>query len=252
MSGGPLDGKVVLVTRPAPQGAALAERLRDLGAEAIEAPAIVIQGPKPGGALDEAVRDAAGGAYEWVIFTSAVGVVSWFERADATYQGPPRGRSAAVGDATADALRFRGVEPDLVPNAFTTAALGEAFPAGTGRVLLARADLATEVLEQALRAKGWTPTRVDAYRTGTAEALPEAARTALDRGMVDAVTFTSPSTIAGFVDLAGVPDGVVAVAIGPVTGEAARRAGFRVAEEADPHTEDGLVDAVLRALTRSV
>ena len=249
MSGGVLDGKVVLVTRPEPQGAELAERLGDLGAEAIEAPAIVIEGPKPGGLLDRAVRDAAGGAYDWVIFTSAVGVVSWFERADATDEGPPRGRSAAVGDTTADALRFRGVEPDLVPAAFTTAALGEAFPAGTGRVLLARADLATDELEQVLRAKGWTPARVDAYRTRQAEALPDPARGALERGEVDAVTFTSPSTVEGFVRLAGVPDGVVAVAIGPVTGEAARRTGFRVAEEADPHTEDGLVDAVVRALS---
>jgi uroporphyrinogen-III synthase len=252
VSGGPLDGKVVLVTRPAPQGAELAERLRDLGAQAIEAPAIVIEGPKPGGALDQAVRDAAGGAYEWVIFTSAVGVVSWFERADDLSAGPLRGRSAAVGDATADALRFRGVEPDLVPPAFTTAALGDAFPAGTGRVLLARADLATKELEQALRAKGWTPERVDAYRTRPAESLPDAARAALDRGMVDVVTFTSPSTVAGFVGLAGVPEGVVAVAIGPVTGEAARRAGFRVAQEADPHTEAGLVDAVVRTLSRPV
>ena len=150
-----------------------------------------------------------------------------------------------MGDATAEALRDRRVTPDLVPERFTTAALGATFPAGNGRVLLARADLATDELEQALRSKGWTTERVDAYRVRQAPSLPDEARRALDAGRVDALTFTSPSTVQAFVRLAGVPPGVRVACIGPVTGDAARRAGFEVHAVADPHTEEGLVRAVV-------
>src|SRR5207245_1090002 len=75
----------------------------------------------------------------------------------------PPASVAVVGDGTAGALRDRGVEPALVPGTFTTEALGRAMPTGTGRVLLARADIAPDGLQGALSAKGWTPVRVDAY-----------------------------------------------------------------------------------------
>lgn len=244
---GPLAGRVVLVTRPEPAGTALVRRLRDLGAEAIHSPTIALEGPEAGGDLDEAVRLAADGRFAWTVFTSGAGVGAWFDRAEAIRVGPPASDVAAVGEATADALRARGVGPSLVPAAFTTEALAEAFPEGAGRVLLARADLATGDLEEALQAKGWDPVRVEAYRVRLADALAPAAASALGDGRVDAVTFTAPSTVEGFVRLT---DGrrPPAVCIGPVTAEAARRAGLEVAAEADPHTEDGLVDAVIRML----
>jgi uroporphyrinogen-III synthase len=244
----PLAGRVVLVTRPGAQGAELARRLREFGADAIEAPTIVVEGPEPDGPLDEAVREAAGGRFAWLVFTSAAGVRAWFERGDALGIGPPRGRAAAVGDATAEALRARGVRPALVPAAFTTAALGEAFPSGSGRVLLARADLASADLEEAIRAKGWTPVRVEAYRVRNADALPQEGLDALREGRVDAVTFTSPSTVEGFVRLAGAAHGPAVVCIGPVTAHAARAAGLEVAAVADPHTSEGLLRALVRAL----
>jgi len=244
----PLAGRVVLVTRPGAQGAELARRLRDLGATAIEAPAIEVEGPEPGGPLDDAVRATAVGGFAWAVFTSAAGVRAWFARAEAIGIGEIQARVAAVGEATAEALRDRGVEPALVPAAFTTAALGEAFPSGSGRVLLARADLASADLEEAIRAKGWTPVRVDAYRVRHADALPEEGLHALRRGRVDAVTFTSPSTVEGFVRLAGAAHGPAVVCIGPVTAEAARAAGLDVAAVADPHTSQGLLRALVRAL----
>ena len=244
-----LTGRVVLVTRPEPAGAALVRRLRELGADAILSPTIEVEGPEAGGSLDDAVRQAAEGRFVWVVFTSGAGVRAWFDRTEALGAGPPVADVAAVGEATAAALRARGVRSSLVPAAFTTEALAQAFPEGTGRVLLARADLATAELEDALRAKGWDPVRVEAYRVRLAGALAPAAAAALRDGRVDAVTFTAPSTVEGFVRLT---DGrrPPAVCIGPVTAEAARRAGLEVAAEADPHTEDGLLDAVVRALRR--
>ena len=244
----PLAGRVVLVTRPGEQGAALARRLRDLGAEAIEAATIVVEAPPAGGPLDRAVEDAAGGRFAWVVFTSAGGVRAWFARADALGVGPPEASVAAVGDATAAALEARGLEPALVPEAFTTEALGEAFPEGQGRVLLARADLATGELEEAVRARGWDPVRIDAYRVRVAGALPDGALAALRAERVDAVTFTSPSTVEGFVRLAGPAEAPMAVCIGPVTAAAAGAAGLDVVAVAEPHTEEGLVTALIAAL----
>jgi uroporphyrinogen-III synthase len=246
---GPLAGRVVLVTRPEGAGEDTAAGLRALGATAVEAPTIAVEGPERGGPLDDAVRRAAEGEFAWVVFTSAAGVRAWSERADALGIGTPRARVAAVGEATAEVLRGSGVDPALVPEAFTTAALVEAFPSGSGRVLLARADLATGELEAALRAKGWDPVRVDAYRVRPADVLPAEVRAALEEGRVDVVTFTSPSTVDGFVRLWGLARGPAIVCIGPVTAAAARSAGFEVASVADPHTTAGLVRAVVRAVS---
>lgn len=246
-----LQGRVVMVTRPPDQAGELAELLRARGAEVIEAPAISIEEVAPGGPLDEAIRAAAGGKYAWVVFTSAAGADAWFRRADALGLGAGglRALVAAVGGGTGEALAGWGRSPDLVPETFTTRALGETFPEGSGGVLMARADAAPGDLERAVAAKGWRVVRVDAYRTVLADGLPSGARGALDAGRVDAVTFTSASTVRGFVRAAGgLPDGVVAVCIGPVTAEAARQSGFRVGAEADPHTAQGLVEAVVRAI----
>lgn len=218
----------------------------------IEAPAIRIGRARPGGRFDTAIRDTAMGGYVWVLFTSAVGVEAWFERA-AGLGFDARGlraHVAAVGSMTAEALRGRGIVADLVPQTFTTAALGRAFPRGSGKVLLPRADIAPPELQDALLRKGWTVVRVDAYRTRPVRALPSAARRALQAGEVDAVAFTSASTVEGFVRVAGVVKGPRVVCIGPVTARAARAAGFAVHAVARPHTIEGLVEGLERALKK--
>jgi uroporphyrinogen-III synthase len=236
------------VTRPSEEGESLADRLRALGAEVLVAPTIVIASAPDDGPLDKAILDAAEGRFAWVAFTSSAGVAAWEARATVLEAPSPRARIGAVGDATAEALREARMAPDLVPPTFTTAALAESFPEGRGRVLLPRADLATADLEDGLRSKGWTVDRVDAYRVLPAEAWPEQATEALRGNRVDAVTFTSPSTVHGFVRLAGVPSGVAVVCIGPVTAEAAEAAGFVVDAVADPHTTEGLIAAVAETL----
>jgi uroporphyrinogen-III synthase len=243
----PLEGRTVLVTRPRDEVEELARPLEDLGARVLRAPAIRLEPPEPG-RLEPLIVEAAQGGFSWVAFTSGAGVDVWFQLAARVGQGPPRAQLAAVGPGTATTLRERGLEPDLVPETFTTEALGEAFPEGSGRVLLPRADLATDELELALAGKGWTPVRVEAYRIRHEERLPEDVRRALAGALVDAVTFTSASTVKGFARAA--PERPPAVCIGPVTAEAARAAGFDVVEVADPHTLEGLVQALIRALRR--
>lgn len=243
-----------MVTRPRGQAGELVNLLRGRGARTLLAPAIALS-PSPPGDLDRAVEEAAGGNFAWILFTSANGVEAVFDRLAAKGLALPAGASlvGAVGEGTARALRERGIEPALVPATFTTYALSRAMPRGAGSVLLARADVAPEGMEAAVARKGWTPVRVDAYRTAPARGLPATALAALAGGRVDVVTFTSASTVDGFLRLASsaLRGGAALpafVCIGPVTARAVRDAGFPVASVASPHTIEGLVAAVERAV----
>ena len=160
--------------------------------------------------------------YDWVVLTSANGAERLCrELRDARAFGAAR--VAAIGPGTAAALRRWGVAADLLPARFVAESMVEAFPSGTGRVLLPRAAVARDVLPDGLRAKGWTVDVVEAYRTErppVSDAMRASARSA------DAVTFTSSSTVTNYLEAVGddaVP-GVVAC-IGPVTAETARRGG---------------------------
>lgn len=243
----PLAGRTVLVTRPADQSVELVRRLRGLGAKAIVAPTIEIA-PLRSAALTRALHDLSAGRFEWVTLTSRATVEMLASRLDAPSE--VRAKVAAIGEGTGKAFRaWARRTPDLMPRTFTTAGLVRAFPRGGGRVLCARADIAPTGLEDALAGKGWTPVRVDAYRTRMARSLPAEARVALRDGRVDAITFTSASTVRGFVGAMGVVRGdPKVVGIGPVTAREAREHGLRVSAVARPHTIEGLVAALERVL----
>jgi uroporphyrinogen-III synthase len=242
---GTLDGRTIVVTRPAERAARLVRMLEERGARAIVAPAIEVK-PARSAALTAALKDLAAGRFAWIVLTSPATVAMLDDRLASP--ADVRAMVAAIGDGTADAFhRFAGRPPDHVAARFTTSGLARSFPRGVGRVLCARADIAPEGLEDALAAKGWSPTRVDAYRTVFPTTLPKEAREALAAGEVDAVTFTSASTVRGFVGALGAVKGTPkVVSIGPVTSKEARAHGFRVHAVADPHTTEGLVAALER------
>jgi uroporphyrinogen-III synthase len=241
-----LARRTVLVTRPHPEADELARLLRRRGARAIVAPGIELA-PVHSAALTKALAELSDGAFAWVTLTSprTVQVLS-----DSLKPREVRAEVAAVGEGTAEAFRrWSRRDADLVPKTFTTEGLARAFPRGRGRVLMPRADVAPAGLEDALQRKGWRPTRVEAYRTRSARRLPLEARTALERAEVDAVTFTSASTVRGFLGALGAVKGnPKVVCIGPVTAREAREHGLRVHAVASPHTIEGLVAAVERAL----
>jgi uroporphyrinogen-III synthase len=244
-----LAGRTILVTRPAEHAAPLVRALERRGARVLVAPTIRLV-PARSAALTAALRELAAGRFDWITLTSAATVDVLRDRLGSPRE--VRARVAVIGDGTASTFRrWARRNPDLRPSTFTTSALARAFPRGSGRVLCARADIAPEGLEAALARKGWDAVRVDAYRTVLATTLPRRARDALRSGQVDAVTFTSASTVRGFVRALGGAKGAWnVISIGPVTSAAATEAGLRPAAVAEPHTVDGLVAALERALRR--
>jgi uroporphyrinogen III methyltransferase / synthase len=252
-AGPPLAGLTVLVPRARDQASELSALLRARGAEPLEVPTIEIRPVASTAALDQAIEQLAAGHFDWVILTSVNGVAAIRARADALGHGVAalaKARVAAVGPATGTALRDWGVAPDLVPEVATTESLGQAFPNGPGRVLLARADLANPRLAVTLRDRSWEPTEVVAYHTVPVTTFDPAARRRLDASQVDWVAFTASSTVHGFLRGYGgpPPPGVRVAAIGPVTAATARSAGIRVATTATDHTIPGLVAAIEHAL----
>ena len=239
-----------MVTRADAERDPLIDLLEQRGAVVIRAPAIELM-PADDHVIDGAIDQLLEGGFEWIVFTSRTGVEVFTGRlaARGMDEADVRVSVAAVGDGTAGALRDFGIEPALVPPTFTTESLAEAMPPGSGRVLLARADIAGNDLEAALDARGWTPVRIDAYRTVFRERMPAEAARSLEDGGVDAITLTSASTVEGlrrmlrsWSDLPKPRPKVVC--IGPVTAGAARNAGLVVDAIATPHTIEGLVTAL--------
>lgn len=260
MSEAVLAGCRVAVTRTCVQASGLVDRLVGLGADVVELPVIAIDGPRDGGAgLTRAAQRLAGGSYEWVVVTSSNAVERLVAALD-DHPVPPSVRWAAVGSGTSSALARAGFTAALVPTVAISGELAATFPepepgpgpgltdpgpSGGGAVLFPRAETVRGALAEGLRAKGWVVDDVIAYRTVAGEPGPEAVEAAQG---CDAIAFTSSSTVTRTLDLMEadrVPPTVVT--IGPVTSETARRAGLTVAAEADPHTLDGLVAALIRA-----
>ncbi|MBI2073924.1 MAG: uroporphyrinogen-III synthase [Gemmatimonadetes bacterium] len=230
-----LAGRRIVITRPAADATRLADRLRALGAVPIVAPAIRIEFTDPP-ELDRALANLGG--YHWIVFTSRSGVEAVFRRTGSV-AGP---KVAAIGPATATTLHARGVEPDLVPAEFVAEAILEALGEVRGlRFLLPRADIAREALAEGLERRGAVVHEIAAYRT------TEVSTSRADLGPVDAVTFTSSSTVRGFLAGGPVPDGAKVVCIGPITAQAAREHGLDVAAVAERYTEDGLIAALVAA-----
>jgi uroporphyrinogen III methyltransferase/synthase len=245
LEGRRLHGEVVAVTRARAQASELAERLTELGAEVVEAPAIRIEARPLGSELDD-ISD-----YALVCFTSPNGAALLLG-ALAERGGDARAlagaKVAAIGPGTARELGRRGIRADVVPERSVAEALVEALrevPVEGKRVLVARAAEARDVLPDALRERGAQVDVVALYDT-VAEELSDETRTALGRATY--VTFTSSSTVRFFAEAGGLealgPEARV-VSIGPVTSAEARERGIRVDREAERHDIDGLVDALV-------
>jgi uroporphyrinogen III methyltransferase/synthase len=254
----PLFGRRIVVTRSREQAAEFVDMLEERGAEAIQSPTIRIAPPDDGEELERAAAEAA--SYDWIVFTSANAVDAFFARL--LQRGDIRDlkgvRLCAIGPSTSERIARLGVRADLIPDESRAEGVFEALKAAgplTGaRVLLPRADIAREVLSDQLREAGAVVSDVIAYRTvvagGERGADHDIYRMLLDR-QIDAVTFTSASTVRNFARMLGEEQAAdllnmtVVAAIGPVTAEAAQQLGIQVTVVPKKYTIPDLVDALV-------
>jgi uroporphyrinogen-III synthase len=259
-----LKGRKVIVTRAQGQGDALSALLRAAGAEPIEYPCIAIAPPAYPAALLDAIARLRAGAFDWLVLTSANAVRAIANakcgattaRADSSAFSIQHSafRIAAVGPATAAAAReLLGIEPAVVPEAFVAEALAAAMGDVVGqRVLLLNSAIARPALAALLAEAGAHVERAVAYRTVTASGGADVpALLAADE--VDAITFTSSSTVRAFAERVGAAGlgharRTTIACIGPVTAQAARDQGLPPTVVAATSTVEGLVAALASAL----
>lgn len=252
---GPLAGKRIVNTRAPHQQADFDALLCAQGAEPIAYPCIDIAPPEDTSALDEAIRTAAAGGFDWLVLTSRNTVLMLARRLEAL--GLPAHalnglRVATVGPATAEAAEAQlSLTVDLTPDEYVAEALATTLvDAPGGRIFLPQSAIARPTLHGELTDAGLDVTCVAAYRTipGSGGADIPAL---LKAGQVHAVTFTSSSTARNFVrrlqneggslsDL----DGVCVACIGPITGETASDLGLAVSVIPEDYTLEGMVQAL--------
>lgn len=247
----PLFGRRIVVTRASANAGALTKPLRGLGAQVIEFPTILTTAPDSYAALDAAL--ASLDSFDWIIFTSANGVGSFIARLaevgrDIRELG--QARIGAIGPATAAALRHYALRVAVQPAEYRAEAIAEAIGRDRirgARFLIPRAQVAREALPEMLAAMGASAVEVvPTYKT----VMPEGRGTVrmrrlVETGALDLVTFTSSSTVTNFCKAVGAPPrGLKVAAIGPITAETARNAGFEVVVSPSEYTVDALVAAI--------
>jgi uroporphyrinogen III methyltransferase/synthase len=252
----PLFGRRILITRPEEQATDFARILTGLGAWCEVLPTIQIVAPETWDGLDRAIASLS--SYEWILFTSVNGVNYFFER---LIQTGKDARSLAgikigvIGPKTQEALRARGVSPDLVPNTYWTEGLAEelgGYPMRGKKVLIPRPRIAHDELSKRLQGLGAIVEEVEAYLTRKPEYGPESLRKLLQTGSFDLITFTSPSTVNNFVEIcreSNIYEEILAIAvacIGPVTAKRATEQGLAVAIVPDEYTIDSLAEAIVK------
>jgi uroporphyrinogen-III synthase len=254
VEGGPLTGVRVVVTRAGHQAGPTVAAFEDAGARVALLPLLEVVPPEDPGPFEAALADLA--RFDWIAFTSSNAVAAVLDRVASLPEGV---RLASVGGATSDALRERGVEPgriEVEAEDSRAEGLAEALvPSLTSgaRVLLPQAADARPALEEALRADGARPLRVDAYAKRVPPEAPERATEIFGTSRFGWVTFTSPSIARAFAELwgDGWPTrrlGLFAASIGPVTSAALRELGVEPAAEAESPGDEAMVAAVVRAV----
>lgn len=250
---GPLFGKRVVVTRPAGRADKLVQGLEENGAQVIEFPVIKIsevEDDKPLRIALESIRD-----YQWLVFTSANGVDIFFRQLN-RFKKDIRLLSglklAAVGPATAESLREKGLYADFVPEKYTTRDLLEGLLKLVNhkdKVLLLRSEIAGTELSDGLRENGISFDDVAVYKTEENTVEKSELINLINGNKIDYVTFTSPSTVKAFVSIIGSKDvknpAVKFVCIGPVTAAAANELGLEVSGFAEEYTEDGIINKLI-------
>ena len=250
----PLAGKRILITRAREQSGDFATLLKRLGAEVIEFPTIEIVPPRSWKELDQAITRLR--TYDWIIFTSANGVIFFWQRLREKRKSnrfPPSLNVCAIGPATANQLKKRGVPVHHIPKEFIAESILQGLQkmAVRGkRILLARAKKARDILPEGLRKMGAVVDVVEVYRTVKPKGSSKRLKQLLEEGRIDVVTFTSSSTVNHFVELLNKENlqellkRIVIASIGPVTTRTARSYNMKVSIQPREYTIPSLAQAI--------
>jgi uroporphyrinogen III methyltransferase/synthase len=249
----PLFGRKIVVTRAADQAAEFCDRLRALGADAIELPVIALETPADPAPLDQAIENLA--SYDWLIFTSVNGVRFFLNRLDQSRHDlrSLKARICAIGPATRKAIEELHLKVDLMPEEYVAESLVRAFASehlAGKRVLLPRAAVARDVIPAELTNRGAHVDVVETYRNVVPpNATARAHEIFSSETKPHWVTFTSSSTVKNLLAMVGreALEGVRIASIGTVTSSTLCAHGLKVDAEAREFTLDGLVDAILAA-----
>ena len=244
----PMKGKTVVVTRPEDRSGTLTQRLRELGAEVVDYPCIRTVAREENPELEEAMENLS--RYRCLVFTSPTGPEIFFRRLRAAGRDA-RALSgltlAAIGPKTAKAMERFGVTADLVPETYDSDHLAKALETVEGPVLLCRASRGSTALPEMLERKGIPFADVPVYDTVYAAPAPQKVDALLGETLL--VTFTSASTVRGFVESLPGRDlkNVIGCCIGKQTEAEAKKYGLAtvVSQEA---TMESLVECILGAL----
>ncbi|MCF3941903.1 uroporphyrinogen-III synthase [Oceanobacillus alkalisoli] len=241
-----LQGKRIIVTREAGQAKSFSDKIRELGGVPIEIPLLRINCISPNNEQDIFNQLQS---YHWIIFTSANGVNCFFAASDKN-QGCFREqvKIAAVGHKTDLALRRFGYTADLVPDTYDAETLSAIFlpiHQNGERILLVRGSRSLDVLPKRLGEKGIAFDSIEIYETNINEEIKDRLTHVVQQGAFDYLTFTSPSTVNGFIDLYGKAVSAPCVCIGTTTEKAASAAGFTHLITAKTFTIEGMLEAMM-------
>lgn len=233
----------------------------EAGFEPVMFPVIEIRPMKDNPALDRALQRLS--CYDWVVFSSVNGVEVFLDRFRAVMKQKSSEvnsplfsavRTAAIGPKTAEALHGQGVTPSFVPSEYVAEAILPGLGDLHGRwVLLPRAEIARQVLPDAIAAAGGIAHEIAVYQT--LPTVPDPISLAALKAGVDVVTFTSSSTVENFVALvqkAGLdpfhlPGDPLIACIGPITHRTAQELGFQKLMMAEKYTTEGLAQSLRHA-----
>ena len=257
----PLFGVRVMVTRARSQASELVSAIEELGGEPCEFPVIETRRPdEPEAVNGLRTKLEQADSYQWLIFTSVNGVECFFEwlgQFGIDIRSYHAARIVAVGPKTAAALHQRGLMAEELPEKYHAEGLLERLEPhlkSGERVLLARGNLARDVLPRELAAKGLIPVEATVYETVLADRQDDRVIEQLRSGEIHLITFTSSSTVTNLLELlkrkgianpAELLAGIPIASIGPITSRTITDAGLAVAIEAESFTIEGLLDAII-------
>jgi uroporphyrinogen III methyltransferase/synthase len=263
----PLKGKTILITRRRAQSEEMTLMTEKLGATVIHCPTIEIVEPDSWAELDAAIQQLV--TYDWLVFTSANGADFFFRRLAEKQSGVAASMSklvvCAIGPATARAIEKASVDVDVIAtDSKAEGALASIIEHAGGedkirglKFLIPRARIAREILPVELSKLGAQVDAVETYQTIKPDVDGDAIARLFKEGQVDAITFTSPSTVSNFAALVGSGDlsillqHTLVACIGPVTAATALEHGLENIVQPDAYNATALVEALVKAMGNS-